>query len=161
MACLIQMEESERKSEELLLSIRTIYSFRYVCNVKEGHPGENGSNGSSTIHASPLLGIVVISLAWFWSWCIREVGWLVCFQCRVNEIVSRLCCSPSGKYICAWIKCFRMSVQVKRGCLNDIPSELEQCWRAPQGQERTDLVLISSEQPPWGKLSPSVPWEKE
>lgn len=90
------MEELERKSEEFLLSIRTIYSFRCVCTVKEGCPRESGSNGSSAVCASPFL-----ASSWHDFGPVSEVGWLVCFQCRVNEIVFSLCCSPPGKSICA------------------------------------------------------------
>lgn len=80
----------------------------------------------------------------------------LCSACAAASREVHLC-----QELCACIKCFRMSVRVERGCVNDIPSGQEQCWGAPQGQERTDLVLIFSEQPPWGKLSSRVSWEKE
>lgn len=63
----------KKNLEELLLSIRTIYSFGNVSAVKEGCPGGSGSNGSLAVHASPLS-----ASPWHaFGAGACEVGWLV------------------------------------------------------------------------------------
>lgn len=156
----LKQRNLKKNLEELLLSIRTIYSFGNVSAVKEGCPGGSGSNGSLAVHASPLS-----ASPWHaFGAGACEVGWLVSSAGWMKSCSACAAAHQGGTFV-LW-NCMHGLNAVGCQCKSResvwvISPEQELWWRAPEARRGQSCAeWVCSEQPLWGELSPRVPWEE-